>query len=438
MTNPLAPWRPTAGDPFDLRKVGHLLRRAGFAAPLGVRKRLVRGGLDAALAFVAPRTAAVAPADERLEDVVAFGKIERLRAFRAWLLLESAHPLRERLSYFWHGHFATSNQKVQDPRAMAHQLATFDRLGVGRFDELVRAICRDPAMLRWLDNDVNTKRQPNENFARELFELFTLGRGHYTEVDIREAARAFSGWHVRDGRFRLLGHLHDGGSKTVFGTTGKLGGDDIVRLCVERAESARFLARKWLRFFVHPDPEPGEVEALATVYRREGRDVGATLLTLFRSRLFFSAPAYRSKIKSPAEFVIGTVRLLGGRGKPAHLARVMGSLGEVLCEPPSVEGWHGERAWLSPASWLLRSNFVADLLAGRRGGLSVDPRKLFGRLERPEHRVRAATNMLLDGEIDAAARGRLVELASAQSGSDHRAACELLHAVACLPEFQLC
>lgn len=437
MTDPLAPFRPTQRDPFDLRKVGHLLRRAGFGAPLSVRRRFAAAGLDAAIAWVAPRLDDVHAADARLQDVLALDDIERVRAFRVWLALRSAHPLRERLSYFWHGHFATSNQKLRDPRAMALQLATFDRLGLGRFDDLVAAMCRDPALLRWLDNDVNTKQQPNENFARELFELFTLGRGNYGERDIREAARAFSGWHVRDGRFFRARHLHDTDEKTVFGTSGALDGDDVARLCAGRPESARHLAGRWLRFFVHPEPEQHEIDALARVYEQNDRDVGATLLLLFRSRLFFSERAYRSKIKSPADLVIGTVRLLGGRAQPSLLARVMGSLGEVWCEPPSVEGWHGERAWLSPASWLLRSNFVADLLAGRRGRLSPPPDKLFARLERPEARARAAILLLLDGVVDEASRERIEQLAANQTATGRRAASELLHAVACLPQFQL-
>src|SRR5690606_29270396 len=142
---------------------------------------------------------------------------------------------------------------------MALQLATFDRLGLGRFDELLRSMCRDPALLRWLDNDVNTARRPNENFARELFELFTLGRGNYEERDVREAARCFTGWHVRDGRFCAKRRLHDGGEKQLFGASGAFDGDDVVRLVVPRDESARFLARRWLRWFVHPEPDDADV-----------------------------------------------------------------------------------------------------------------------------------------------------------------------------------
>ncbi len=439
MSDPLAPWEPSARDPFDLAKVGHLLRRAGYAAPLRVRYQLVADGLPAALRHVSPPLGDVAPADALLQEAIAFADIERVRAFRVWLALQSAHPLRERMSCFWHGHFATSNQKVLDPRAMALQMATFDRLGLGRFDDLLLAMCHDPALLRWLDNDVSTRQQPNENFARELFELFTLGRGNYSEQDVRQAARAFTGWHVRDGRFHFVPHLHDDGDKQLFGASGAFSGEQVAAMTVLRPESACFLARRWLRFFVHPEPDDADVAALAAVYEQGGRDVGSTLRRLLQSRLFFSAAAYRSKVKSPAEFVVGTVRLLGARAAPASLAATMATLGETWLEPPSVEGWHGERAWLSPAAWLLRSNFVADLLAGRHGKLRPSPDSLFRGLARPAERAKGAALLLLDGVLDADASQRLAAVALACAGAgDEAAVAAVLHAAACLPEYQLC
>jgi len=437
MIDPLAAFEPSAHDPFDLKKAGHLLRRTGFAASLTVRRDLARAGLDAAIAHVAPPLGEAAPAETLLQEAIAFGDVQRIFAFRVWLALQCAHPLRERLAIFWHGHFATSDQKLRDSRAMALQLATFDRLGLARFDDLLLAMCHDPALLRWLDNDVNTREHGNENFARELLELFTLGRGNYTERDVREAARAFSGWHVRDGQFFFARRLHDPGEKELFGQRGPFDGGDVAALCAARPESARFLASKWLRCFVHPDPEPAEVEALAQVYERADRDVLVTLRTLLRSRLFFSARAYRSKVKSPADLVIGTVRLLGGRAQPTFLARAMAGLGETWLEPPSVEGWHGERAWLSPASWLLRSNFVADLLAHRRGKFAPSPALLFRGMTGPTERAKAAALLLLDGDVGDEGRERLLAVAAASPGDDAQDAACLLHAAACLPEYQL-
>ena len=205
----------------------------------------------------------------------------------------------------------------------------------------------------------------------------------------------------------------------------------------DHPKTARFLATRWLRHFVHPEPEAAEVAALVGVYERADRHIGTTLRTLLRSRLFFSARAYRSKVKSPADFVLGTVAQLGGRAAPADLARVMQSLGEAWLEPPSVEGWHGERAWLSPAAWLLRSNFVADLLAQRRHRLQQAPVGLFAGLSTPADRAKAATLVLLDGDVSGAGRARLEAVAAAAAGDPAQNAAELLHAAACLPEYQL-
>lgn len=436
MNDLLAPWQPTRDDPWDLAKVGHLLRRAGFGASLAVRRRLARGGVASALAFVAPDKAAPGADDSTLAEAIAFGELARVRALRVWLALHHEHRLAQRMSYFWHGHFATSNQKLADPRAMALQQATFDRLGLGRFDDLLLAMCKDPALLRWLDNDVNTKAKPNENFARELYELFALGRGNYGESDVREAARCFTGWHVRDGVFFFAARLHDGGEKQVFGARGAFDGADVVAHTVVRRESALFLAAKWLRFFVHPDPQAAEIDALAAAYEQNGRDVGAAIRTLLASRLFFSPRAWRSKVKSPADFVLGTVRLLGARAAPTELAATMASLGEAWLEPPSVEGWHGERAWLSPAAWLLRSNFVADLLARRTGKLEPAPREAFAKLDEPRAVAAEAAALLLDGAVAPADLERLAAVASAHADADARAAA-VLHAAACLPEYQL-
>jgi len=435
MSDALQPFAPTRSDPFDLRKCGHLLRRAGFGASLQHRQRLVRDGLDAALAEV---TAPPAPGtvDALLQEAIALAEIERVRAYRVLRALDCSAPLAERMSVFWHGHFATGNQKVLDPRAMALQFATFDRCGLGTFDELCTAMGRDPALLRWLDNDTNVKGRPNENFARELFELFTLGRGNYGEDDVREAARAFTGHEVHDGAFTFVRARHDGGEKRVLGQQGPFAGDDVVALAVRQPASARFLARKWLLHFVQPDPLPEHQDELARCYEQNDRHVGRTLAVLLRSRLFFAPTSYRSRVKSPADFAIGLVRALGSRAAPSELARAMARMGEVWCEPPSVEGWHGDRAWLTGASWLLRSNFAADLLAGRRGKLRPAVDDLLAAASTPEQRCTLALLHLLDGDAGPASRERLLAFARTQPAGPAQDAA-LLHSVTLLPEYQL-
>lgn len=437
MTDPLRPWRPTPGDPFDLRKAGHLLRRAGFGGSLHERERLVRMGVEAAIASLANVPAGPSAVDALLREAIALGDTERVRSFRVWLALHGEAPLQQRASRFWHDHFATSDRKVMDARAMALQLDTFDRLGLGPFPELLAALVRDPAMLRWLDNDVNVAGRPNENLAREVLELFALGRGNYSERDIREAARAFTGWHVRDERFFLAERLHDRGAKTILGETGAFDGDDVVRLATGRRDSAEFLAAKWLREFVHPEPTPVEIAALADRYEGCGRDVGATLRALLASELFFSSRAFRSKVKSPADWVLGLVKSLGVRAAPRELARAMGRMGELWLEPPSVDGWPSGRAWLDPASWLSRVDFAADLLGGRLGKMRpAAPELLTWARKKPEHLVRAAVLTLLDGELEDGPTERLRALAATPECRGPHGAATILHAITLLPEAQ--
>lgn len=433
----LDPWVPSASDPFDLRKAGHLLRRAGFGGSLRQRRELARTGVDAAVQSLFPQPELPAVDRAQLDAVVSFGDIDRVRSWRVLVAMDSASPLRARMAAFWHDHFATSNRKVLDPRAMAMQQVLFDEKALGTFDDLLLGVAQDPAMLRWLDNDVNVAGKPNENFARELFELFALGRGSYTEADVREAARAFTGWHVRDGRFFFARRLHDDGTKSLFGQSGAFGGEQVIRITVEREESARHVARCLLQHFVHPEPTDDEVAELAACYRANQRHVGETLGVLLRSQLFFSARAHRSRIRAPSDWVIGLVRSLGATAAPTDLARAMGQLGELWLEPPSVEGWPRERQWLSEATWLLRTNFAADLLAGRRGKLAPAAEALFGNLTRPADRAKAALQMVVDGDASAEGRQAIERLAATPDAWGPQGAATLLHAACCLPEAQL-
>ncbi len=436
MNDLLRPYAPTPARPFDLRLAGHLARRAGFGVDLTTRRRWVARGHEVALheALLPGRGE---DADALFADVLATDDIERVRAYRVWRALAGRHPLAERVALFWHGHFATGNQKVQSARLMARHMALLDEMGLGRFDDLLQAVSRDPAMLRWLDAAQNVKGRPNENFARELFELFALGLGAYGEGDVQQAARALTGWREQFERCVFDRAQHDRGTKTVLGEQGPMRGETVVALAAAHPRSATFLARKWLAAFVHPQPTAAEVEALAGEYRRQDRHVGRTLETLLRSELFFSTRAYRSRIKPPLEFVLGAVLALGARVPPAALARVVGKLGQVLLEPPSVEGWHQEKAWLNSATWLARSNVAADLCAGR-AGLALRPgaAELLRGARSVDDRVALALDLLLDGDATDASRAALQELA-AGLGDDPTAAAGILQATLCLPEAHL-
>jgi uncharacterized protein (DUF1800 family) len=428
----LRPFAPTPERPFDLRLAGHLARRVGFGASLAERQTWVRRGVAFALAKVT-----AADGDDLgavFPDVLATDDIERARAYRVARALSGARPLAERVTLFWHGHFATSQQKVQSARLMLRQLALFDAQGLGRFDALLLAVSQDPAMLRWLDADRNVKGKPNENFARELFELFALGRGGYSEVDVQQSARAFTGWREQRERFVVQRNEHDGGDKEVLGTTVHTG-EDVVALVAGTPRSAEFMATRWLQAFVHPEPTADEVAALARVYETHDRDVGRTLCTLFASELFFAARSYRSKVKAPIDYVVGLVRSAGARAVPSALARATSRLGQVLFEPPSVAGWPRERAWLSSTTWLGRSNFAAALFGGRDGyGLRPDARALLAEAGTDEERAALALDLLLEGDVAAASRRAVVGVAE-RVGAD--GAASVLHAVACLPEAHL-
>jgi uncharacterized protein (DUF1800 family) len=438
VTDWLAPYEPTAADPFDLAKAGHLLRRAGYGGPLALRQDLVRRGVDAAVAHVCGDGVAGAdPAERWLEPLLAFDDVVRLRETRVWIALQGSRPLRDRATTFWHHHFATSNRKLQDPRALARQFATFDRLGLGAFDDLCAAMVRDPALLRWLDNDVNLRGRPNENFAREWLELFTLGRGNYTEDDVRAAARACTGHTVVRGEFAFVGGEHDHGEVDFLGARGRVDGDELARRTAAHAASARLLAAKWLRWFVHQEPEPAWVDQLAACYRQRARDVGATLRVLLRSRLFFSPVARRGIVKSPSEFVLGTVRACGARAAPKQLAHAIAAMGEAWGEPATVEGWRGGRAWLTPATWLLRSNFAAELFAGRLGPFAPGADALLAPAKSRADRAQLALDLLLDGDCSPASRERLLAFAASPAADGPGAAGALLHAVTALPEYQL-
>ncbi len=433
----LLPFVPSAAEPFDLRRAGHLARRVAFGLPLGERERLTRLTPQEAVARVVSGAGGEDLAD-LVEDVIATETLARAQAWRVWRLLRGRQRLAERMSLFWHGHFATSQRKVQDLAAMCRQQQLFDRLGTGIFDALVLAIAKDPAMLRWLDGANNKKGRANENFARELFERFALGRGAYAEKDVQEAARAFTGYALRDGAFHFVAAWHDAGSKQVLGGEGPLGGDDVIALALRHPAHAPFLARKLLQLFVHPEPTPDEVAAVAEAYRQHGRDVGKTCVQLLGSRLFFSARAYRSRVKSPADWCLGLVRSCAASAAPTALAQMLATLGQSLLEPPSVEGWHEERAWLTSATWLLRANAAADLFMARRDTkFAPSAAAILEPARNAEARADLALRLLLDGDVSAAARARVRAFAQSPAAAGPDGAAALLHAVALLPEAQL-
>jgi uncharacterized protein (DUF1800 family) len=377
------------GGPFDFDAAAHLWRRAGFGAPEARIAETARlGASEAAKAIVRgpAKDEAAAEMDSVYAQIAGTGNVDAIRAWLLQRMVRCEHQLREKLALFWHGHFATSVLKVNEPAWMARQYRIFLERGLGPFGELLDQVTRDPAMIRWLDNETNSKGHPNENYARELFELFTLGEGNYTENDIKEAARAFTGWHILEDRFHFSARLHDDGEKEVLGVRGAWNGDDVCRIALSQEACGRFLARKLLQFFVVPEPSAADVEAFGGVLRSRGYRIGECLEVLFASELFHGSRG--ALVKSPIEFVVTAVRVSGGRLDAAAAQGDLRAMGQDLLAPPNVKGWPGHLAWINTATWLSRTDAGRRLPFPAKGDGVVAA--LCGRLPGPEERERLA------------------------------------------------
>ena len=375
-------------------RIAHLYRRAGFGIRPDELDAAVADGYEAAVdklvdlsvadggaatvpapTFTPPLLAAQLPADpvarRQAQQAEQKANREEGRRLNQWWIdrmVLSTTPLRERLTLFWHDHFATSVQKVKEPELMYRQNEIFRARGAGNFEALAQAVAKDPAMLVWLDANENRKGRPNENFARELLELFLLGIGNYTEADVQEGARAFTGWQYRrqTGAFALAPAQHDSGAKTLFGQTGTFGGEDVIRMAVAQPASAPYLVSKLWSGFVRPvgagDPV---VRQLAPAFAADP-DVGTLLRAIFLHPEFVAPASRTGLIKQPIEYVVGTLRALGLRaaGAGANLPQTLESLGQQPFAPPSVGGWPPNGYWLTTSFALSRLRF-ASTVAGK-------------------------------------------------------------------------
>ena len=275
-------------------------------------------------------------------------------------MASSPAQLREKMTLFWHGHFAC---RVRQPGPALSLHNTTRQYALGKFPELLLAVSREPAMLQFLNNQQNRKEHPNENFAREVMELFTLGRGNYTETDVKEAARAFTGWgYDGQGNFRFRERDHDAGPKTFLGRTGSFTGEDVLRIILEQPAAATFLTTKIYRFFVNEVPNPAHIEPLAAAFRHSGYDVADLLERLFSADWFFEPANVGTHIKSPVELLAGIRRTLNVKiDNDQPLLGYQRALGQNLFQPPNVAGWPGGRNWIDSSSLLLRLQLPAIL-----------------------------------------------------------------------------
>lgn len=288
----------------------------------------------------------------------------RINQWWAERMLVTERPLAEKMALFWHGHFATHEDKVRDHRKMLQQVQLFQRQGLGNFRDLMVAVAQNPAMLAFLDAGINVKGAPNENFAREILEMFTLGVGHYSERDIRESARAFTGWNFRGTQFVVNAAQHDDAPKTVFGREANYDGVQVIDLILQQPQAAEYIASRLYRFFVREEISPATARRLGAVLRDNRWELAPLMQAIFLSRDFYSPASMGTHIKSPVELVVGTYRKLGLERVPGlpDFNEVTQAQGQHLLHPPTVAGWAEGRAWITPGLLIERGNFIHRLM----------------------------------------------------------------------------
>ncbi len=439
-------YEPDARRPWTLALAGHLYRRAGWGATWPQLRQALADGPQRTIDRLL-RPDADVDAFNRTCDGYESGAANSVNDLRAWWLrrmIETPHPLLEKMTLFWHGHFAVDGGAVNDARLMQTHLGLLRRHALGSLDSLLRALVRDPALLLGLGANANRRAAPSESLVRPLLETFTLGAGQFTEDDVRGAARAFTGWFVLRDQFRYLPQEHDETGKRVLGREGNLTGDDVVRIVLEEPATSRTVVRKLYRWLIDETREPGPtlLAPLAESFARD-YDVAKLTETMLRSNLFFSAQAYRHRIKSPVEFAVGLVRGLEGMVSTTALAQAGADLGQNLCHPPTVKGWRGGQYWINTITLAGRSHLARALLLGEEPyGSKLDPWAVAQRHEHgtPESAAQFVRELFLQDDLEPAVRDALlqgVRAAPEDKSGPGAALRRVAHAAATLPEYHL-
>jgi uncharacterized protein (DUF1800 family) len=387
---------PLPSNRWNFTTAAHLLNRAGFGGSPAEIEKLAALGPEKAVSHLvdyenipddtsAPswakpdperaeklRTARQASEEERRKFQREEQQKQRQHSvqLRGWWLERMANgprPLQEKMTLFWHGHFATSMEKVRDAYLMWRQNDLFRRFATGNWLEMLVQVSKDPAMLIWLDQAQSRKAHPNENFARELMELFTLGEGHYTEKDVTEAARALTGWSYDrpNQEFIERPFIHDNGTKTVLGRTGNLDGQEVLEQILAQPQAAHFITAKLWKFVAAEEPSEELVSQLAALFRREGNNFKPLLRAMFSSKEFYSESIIRNQVKSPVQWLVGSVRVLERDLPPPFVCfGLTRNLGQDLFAPPNVKGWDGGLSWITTNNLLARYNEAALLVQG--------------------------------------------------------------------------
>lgn len=469
------PWKPGEADPWNRKWAAHLYRRAAFGATTAELVEAEKRGFEDTLNLLLKGQPGANDLVSTLTDTGRVAAAQdadgtKIRGWWLYCMLQGGHPLREKLTLFWHNHFATSITKVRTADLMVRQNVLFRENALGKFGPMLQAVSRDPAMLVWLDSNSNVKGKPNENYAREVMELFSLGVGNYTETDVREAARAFTGWHTDGTNFRFNSAQHDSDQKTVLGKTGDWDGGDVVNIVLDQPATAKFLVRKLYAYLVSETPPPDKLlEPLCESFRKSKYDIAALVRTMLASQLFFSDHAFRKRIKSPIEFALGAVLTIYRRYELADpnyrplahqsLVKWLNLMGQSLFAPPNVKGWPGGKTWLNTATVLERANFAASLVSGIvwqpppdvatfvvTGDLpppkAFDPARAIEeeKATSPEEVVRVLLDVYVQGGARPATRDKLVAYIAEGKPTGLALAKrvrEAVHAILTMPEYQL-
>lgn len=424
--------RTGTGFVWDARAVEHLLNRAGFGARASEIDAGVKLGQAALVEMLVTQRADVEPffiedieiPDKKdLKDVPKAEQQKALQQYRerdrrqlleytAWWfdrMASGEDPVREKMVLFWHGLFTTSAEDVKRGVEVLRQNQFVREHALGSYADLLNGIARDPAMLVYLNNNVNRKGNPNENLAREIMELFSLGVGNYSEQDIKEAARALTGRGVsRDGKYEFHPRLHDGGEKTVLGVTGKLDGDDLVKILLEQDACAKYIAKRLITWFEGVEPKPERTREYAAFLRKQGYQIQPFLKKLFMDPAFYRDEVVGARVQSPVEFMVGMSRRLGIRAPALILGSGAALLGQRLFAPPSVKGWDEGEAWITTASLMQRGNLSGMML----GVVKLDD--VFSQDDMDENGPPMRTDEPPAGEDDGSMRGE--EGKDAQTG----------------------
>jgi uncharacterized protein (DUF1800 family) len=359
-------------------RVAHLLRRAGFGASEAELDEYTSLGFGGALQrLLNPEQVDDSAADAQLAelslDTADPESRKKIEAAKFWWfnrMLLTRRPLQEKMTLFWHTHFATANFKVGDALLMLQQNQLFRDNALGNFESLLQQVTRDPAMLIWLDNRTNRKGAPNENYAREVMELFTIGIGNYTDADVKQAARAFTGYSLNaEKSFVFQPNQHDTGDKTFLGETKNWDADDVLATLVRHPATARFISTKLFKYFVYDNPDSSTIDRLANTFLNSGFDIRSVLRDLFSGPEFLSTAAYHAQIKQPVDYVAGSLKALDTQNIGPDVTQLLRRMGQDLLNPPDVSGWKGGPSWINATTLFERFNFANRLVTSR------DPQK---------------------------------------------------------------